>query len=56
MFSILVFPFALFFSHVYNAWSMEGAIWEWGGLEKRQMGVLDGPLRGSAGVGKAEVE
>lgn len=42
------------FSHVYSARSMEGGIWERGGLEKEQTRVLDGPLRGSARVGQVE--
>lgn len=44
--SCFVFDFVFFlcfcFSHVYSARSMKGGIWERGGLEKEQTGVLDG--------------
>lgn len=45
-----------FFSHVYSAWSVERGVWERAELEMEQIGDLDGLLRGSAGVGKAEFE
>lgn len=54
LFFILFFFLCFCFSHVYSARSMEGGIWERGGLEKEQTRVLDGPLRGSARVGQVE--